>query len=101
MSNLKSKETDLLFEAILKLKSIEECYNFFEDACTIKEVKEIALRFKAAGMLYDKKSYNEVAEKTGVSTATICRVSKALNYGAGGYKSVIDRLKAEGKIKWA
>ncbi|MGN0452457.1 MAG: YerC/YecD family TrpR-related protein [Ruminococcus sp.] len=98
MNKLKSAETDALFEAILSLKSIEECYLFFEDACTIKEQKEIAQRFYVARLLESGKNYQEVNALTGVSTATICRVNKCLNYGEGGYRTVIDRLKKEGKL---
>ena len=86
------KNIDRLFEAILSLKSMEECYEFFEDACTIKELQEISQRFEVAEQLWDGKSYNEVNQKTGASTATICRVKKCLMYGNSGYKLVLDRL---------
>ena len=86
------KNIDRLFEAILSLKSTQECYEFFEDACTIKELQEISQRFEVAEQLWDGKSYNEVNQKTGASTATICRVKKCLMYGNSGYKLVLDRL---------
>lgn len=96
VNKLKNPETDALFEAILSLKSVDECYLFFEDACTIKELKEIAQRLQVAMMLDDGHNYQEVNAKTGVSTTTICRVSKCLNYGGGGYRTVIDRIKQKG-----
>lgn len=98
MSKIRSKEIDNLFEAILALQSVEECYNFFEDACTIKEINEIAQRFQVACQLDAGMNYQEVNKETGASTATICRVNKCLNYGNEGYRTVIDRLKKEGKL---
>ena len=89
-----------LYEAILSLKTIDECYKFFEDALTPKEITDIAQRIKAAKMLDSGKSYLEVGIETGMSTATISRVSKALERGAGGYKLILSRLKdtpTEGK----
>lgn len=99
MSKIRSKEIDNLFEAILALQSVEECYNFFEDACTIKEINEIAQRFQVACQLEAGMNYQEVNKETGASTATICRVNKCLNYGNEGYRTVIDRLKKEGKLQ--
>lgn len=95
MSNFRNAETDALFDAILSLQNKEECYLFFEDACTIKEIKEIAQRFQVARLLSEGQNYQEVNAKTGVSTATICRVNKCLNYGGGGYRTALDRLKKE------
>lgn len=91
-SKIKDEHVDKLFEAILLLKDIEECYRFFEDIATINEVKSLAQRLEVAKMLRDKKTYIEIAEKTGASTATISRVNRALNYGANGYKIILDRL---------
>lgn len=88
-----SRETDLLFEAILSLKNKEECYKFFDDVCTVKEILDIAQRFAVAKMLNDKKSYQVIAKETGMSTATICRVNRCLLYGGGGYQMAIDRVK--------
>ena len=88
MSKIHSESTDRLFEAILSLKSAEECYDFFEDLCTIKELKDLSLRLEVAKMLNCGKSYNEITALTGVSAATICRVGKCLNYGEG-YKKVL------------
>ena len=95
MNKLHTKEVDTLFEAILSLNSVEECYKFFEDACTIKEVLEIAQRLKAAKMLTDGVNYAVISKETGMSTATISRVNKCLEYGNGGYNIVIDRLSED------
>lgn len=96
-SKLKDEYTDRLFEAILKLENIEECYSFFEDLGTISEIKAFAQRFAVAKMLTEKKTYKEIHEKTGASEATISRVSRSLNYGADGYRLILDRLSKEGK----
>lgn len=81
--------TDLLFDAVLTLKTREECYKFFEDACTPKEIQAIAQRFAVAVMLNEKKVYTEIVEKTGASTATISRVSRAINEG---FETAFERL---------
>ncbi|SHF54532.1 Trp operon repressor family [Caldanaerobius fijiensis DSM 17918] len=94
-SKIKDKMIDELFEAILCLKDVDECYMFFEDVCTINEIKELAQRFKVAKMLKDKKTYNEIAEVTGASTATISRVNRFLNYGSGGYNLVLSRISSK------
>jgi len=91
MKNMRTKDADALFEAILSLRTVEECYKFFEDALTAKEIAEIAQRWKAAKMLRRGSSYQEVSAETGMSTATISRVSKALEKGAGGYKLALER----------
>lgn len=83
---------DKLFEGILTLKSVEECYAFFEDVCTIKELLEMAQRFEVAGMLKKGESYAFISKETGASTATISRVNKCLSYGSDGYQTVLDRL---------
>ena len=95
MKKLQNKDVDALFEAILSLKTIEECYSFFEDACTIKEIIEIAQRLKAAKMLRNGVNYVEISKETGMSTATISRVNKCLEYGNGGYNIVLDRLNED------
>ena len=82
-----------LYKAVLELKSVEECAAFFEDLCTIQEIEAISQRLDVAIELHKGKSYTEVNKLTGASTATICRVSKALNYGDGGYMTVIERLE--------
>ncbi|MGF7060419.1 YerC/YecD family TrpR-related protein [Brassicibacter mesophilus] len=91
-SKIKDKETDELFEAILKLETIDDCYRFFEDICTIKEIQSISQRLQVAKLLRQEKTYNEIEEKTGASTATISRINRALNYGAEGYNIILDRL---------
>ena len=83
---------DELFDAILSLQSKEECYSFFEDLCTINELLSLSQRYEVASMLRDKKTYLEIAEKTGASTATISRVNRSLNYGNDGYELVFERL---------
>lgn len=90
---LKSPLVDRLFEAILLLKNQEECYKFFEDICTIAEIKALAQRLEVARLLREKKTYNEISEATGASTATISRVNRCLNYGADGYNTILDRLE--------
>ena len=93
---MRNESLDRLFEAILSLKSIDECYRFFEDVCTVKEMCEIAQRLDVARYLSQGKNYQEISGLTGASTATISRVSKCLNYGSGGYALV---LKKEGDAK--
>ena len=80
-----------LFEAILSLESIDECAAFFDDVCTVKELTDIAQRLRAAKLLNAGASYVEIAQKTGMSTATISRVNRCLSYGGGGYRTVIER----------
>ena len=82
---------DQLFQAILSLKTIDECYEFFEDACTIKELQEISQRYDVAKLLWQGRSYNAINQKTGASTATICRVKKCLMYGNSGYRLALER----------
>ena len=90
---LKTDAVDSLFDAILALQNREECYNFFEDLCTVNELLSLSQRFEVASMLRDKKTYLEIAEKTGASTATISRVNRSLNYGTDGYELVFNRMK--------
>lgn len=98
-SKLKSEEMDLFFNAILKLENIEECYKFFEDVATINEIKSLAQRLHVAKLLRNKKTYTEIAEITGASTATISRVNRALNYGSDGYNIILERLKEQNIVK--
>lgn len=91
-SKFHDESIDQLFEAILSLEDIGECYRFFEDICTVNEIKSLAQRLEVARMLSEEKTYNEIAEKTNASTATISRVGRFLNYGADGYKIILDRL---------
>ncbi len=94
-SKLKDDFNDQLFEAILLLENKEECYSFFEDICTVNEIKSLAQRLEVARMLKDGYTYDEVATKTGASTATISRVKRCLNYGADGYQLILEKMKAE------
>ena len=95
MQNWYNKNTDDLCKAILSLKTKEECYAFLEDICTIKEVQDISQRLAVAQMLSQGISYTTICKETGASTATISRVSRSYEYGAGGYKKVIARLNKE------
>lgn len=90
-----SKAETKLFEAIIRLNTVEECAAFFEDICTIKELQDISQRLEVAAMLHDGKNYQEISKETGASTATICRVNKCLVYGSGGYRSVLGETKKE------
>ena len=89
---IKTEAVDSLFEAILCLENRDECYSFFEDLCTVNELLSLSQRFEVAAMLRDHKTYLEIAEKTGASTATISRVNRSLNYGNDGYEMVFTRL---------
>ncbi len=93
MTKKSEKENLKLYKAILSLKTPEECDAFFKDIFTFQEVESIAQRLEVACHLTEGKSYVDINKLTGASTATICRVSKALNYGDGGYKTVIERLE--------
>ena len=94
---IRTEAVDYLFSAILSLKDKEECYTFFEDICTINELFSLSQRFEVAKMLREKRTYLEIAEKTGASTATISRVNRSLNYGNDGYDMVFDRIEKEEK----
>ena len=85
---IKTEAVDHLFDAILSLQSKEECYAFFEDLCTVNELLSLSQRFEVAAMLKEGKTYLDIAEKTGASTATISRVNRSLNYGNDGYELV-------------
>ena len=93
MEKFSIQKYDELFEAVLLLKSVEECREFFEDLCTIKELEDLSQRLAVAKLLSEKKNYNEIIALTGASTATISRVNKCLNYGKGGYGLIIKRGK--------
>lgn len=92
---LKDEQIDRLFEGMLKLQSVEECYRFFEDLCTISEIKAMAQRFQVAVMLDEQRVYTDIEQETGASSATISRVNKSLLYGEDGYRLVLERLKEE------
>lgn len=89
---IKTDAVDHLFQAILTLRSQEECYSFFEDVCTVNELLSLSQRYEVAKMLREKKTYLEIAEHTGASTATISRVNRSLNYGNDGYDMVFARI---------
>ena len=95
MSNWYSEDVKELFQAIASLETEEECRLFFEDACTVREIIEIAQRLKVAKLLKKKTSYSAINRETGVSTATISRVSRCLDYGSGGYRLVTERMEKE------
>lgn len=89
---IKTDAVDHLFQAILTLRSQEECYSFFEDVCTVNELLSLSQRYEVAKMLREKKTYLEIADQTGASTATISRVNRSLNYGSDGYDMVFARI---------
>ena len=94
---IRTEEVDHLFDAILSLKDKEECYTFFEDVCTVNELLSLSQRLEVAHMLREQKTYLDIAEKTGASTATISRVNRSLNYGNDGYDMVFERLEHKEK----
>ena len=90
---IKTPAVEKLFEAILCLETVDECYDFFEDVCTVNELHSLSQRFEVACMLRENKTYMEIADQTGASTATISRVNRSLNYGNDGYDLIISRMK--------
>ena len=92
MHKLHCESVDRLFQSVLNLQTVEECYEFFEDICTIKEIMDISQRLDTAILLSQGLSYQKIAEQVQVSSATICRVNKCLNYGSGGYQKAIAKL---------
>ncbi|MDR2558141.1 MAG: TrpR-like protein, YerC/YecD [Oscillospiraceae bacterium] len=92
---LQDENIDFLFKAVLKLENVEECYNFFEDICTVQELKSIAQRLTVAKLLTEKHVYNHIVKETGASTATISRVNRTLGYGNDGYNLILERLSGE------
>ena len=92
-NKLRGKSMDSLFQAILHLNTLEECSNFFEDLCTISELRAMEQRFQVAAMLDEGRIYSDIAKETGASTATISRVNRALLYGANGYTAVLDAME--------
>ncbi|MDF2567195.1 MAG: TrpR-like protein YerC/YecD [Oscillospiraceae bacterium] len=91
-NKLKDMNVDFLFKAILTLKNEDECYNFFEDLCTVPELKAMSQRLHVAKMLSEKRVYSDIVNETGASTATISRVNRSLNYGSDGYSIVFERM---------
>ncbi len=96
MDKLKGKNMDDLFEAILCLENVDECYKFFEDLCTVQELKAISQRLQVAKKLHAKQVYSNIVSETGASTATISRVKRSLEYGSEGYDIVFERLAKKG-----
>ncbi|OFW81448.1 MAG: hypothetical protein A2201_07865 [Alicyclobacillus sp. RIFOXYA1_FULL_53_8] len=93
LDKLRDRSLDQLFEAILSLQTPEECYRFFDDLCTVGEIKSLAQRLEVARMLRDGQTYHKIESETGASTATISRVKRCLHYGSDGYSLVLDRFK--------
>ncbi len=92
---LKDDSIDQLFKAILLLENVDECYAFFEDICTINEIKSLAQRLQVAKMLEAKCKYTDITEQTGASAATISRVNRSLSYGTDGYRNILERLRKD------
>ena len=96
-SKFKSEELDELFDGILTLENREDCYRFFEDICTVNEIRAISQRLQVAKLLSQKKTYSEIEKQTKASTATISRINKCIAYGADGYRRVLERLEQSEK----
>lgn len=96
MALKKDGQTDALFRSILALGSVEECYQYFEDLCTVREIRDLSQRLEVARLLDSGSSYQQAGEATGASSATIGRVKRCLNYGSGGYRLLLDRMKEGG-----
>ena len=96
---IQTQAVDQLFDAILSLQNKKECYDFFEDLCTVNELLSLSQRFEVASMLVEHKTYLEIAEKTGASTATISRVNRSLQYGCDGYDKIFEKIKLEDESK--
>jgi TrpR-related protein YerC/YecD len=95
INKLRGKELDQLFQAVLSLNDLEECYRFFDDLCTINEIQSLAQRLDVARMLREGNTYHKIETETGASTATISRVKRCLNYGNDTYEMVLERIKGE------
>lgn len=93
----KNETVDALFDAILSLESREECYAFFEDLCTVKEISDMAQRLEAAKLLLDGRTYDQIVKEVEISTATISRINRCIQYGTGGYQSVIEKISVQEK----
>lgn len=91
---IRSETTDALFDAILTLETREECYHFFEDLCTVKEISDMAQRLQAAKLLLDGSTYEQIVKTVEISTATISRINRCIQYGAGGYRETIEKARA-------
>lgn len=97
MSDYHNRSTDNLFKAISGINTVKDCYAFFEDLCTIKEIQDMAQRFETAVLLSKGENYQTISQKVGVSSATISRVNRCLNYGSGGYKAAIAEISVKEK----
>lgn len=97
MAKIEKKYLENMYKAILSLKNLDECAAFFDDVCTVQELEALSQRFEVARLLHGGKNYVDINKLTGASTATICRVSKCLSYGDGGYKTVIQRMEEAGE----
>ena len=95
---IRNEQADLLMRAVLTLRDVDDAYRFFEDLCTVAEIRSMAQRLTVATMLRDSIKYQEIARRTGASTATISRVNRAKEYGADGYNRVLDALEADGGL---
>ena len=95
LDKIRGHQTDQLFKAMLELKTLDDCYQFFDDLCTISEMQSLAQRLEVARMLTMKKTYDMIQHETGASTATISRVRRCVDYGSGGYGTILERLSAE------
>ena len=93
----KKEKNGALYKAILELQNEEDCYNFFQDLCTVSELRAMEQRFEVASLLYDGMIYNDILERTGASSATISRVNRSLSYGTGAYAKIFERIKAPKK----
>lgn len=91
MANRRNAETDELFKAILYLENVDECYDFFEDLCTIKELADMSQRVRVAKLLLEGATYEQIIKKVDISTATISRINRCIQYGTGGYRTILDR----------
>ena len=91
----RNKTTDALFDAILSLETREECYLFFEDLCTVKEISDMAQRLEAAKMLLDGRTYDQIVKAVEISTATISRINRCIQYGSGGYRETIEKVRSK------
>jgi len=99
INKLRGKELDQLFQAVLSLKDLEECYRFFDDLCTINEIQSLAQRLDVARMLSEGNTYHKIETETGASTATISRVKRCLNFGNDTYEMVLERIKEDSKTE--
>lgn len=99
LEKIKSPQTDQLFRAILELEDLDECYAFFDDLCTIGEVQSLSQRLDVAVMLKKKHTYDKIQKGTGASTATISRIRRCVDYGSGGYNTILDRLEEKNAPK--